>query len=274
MCLCRLGLPDKILSRTSNIVMLPLLATTGFLVTSSASAQTVIDSGEGFGTYYYDIEQVNACGTTFEDQNKGGVMCSSATLLSLDQMDTNYVVAMNNTQLREDPSLYCGKKVTVSINGQPSDMALFIGDGCQRCGLGSSSSTTWNAEGAPGLDFSYTVLSKLSEGSACNDGHVAISWEVLDELVYNFDGSSSGALSSSESSDYDPVVVNTIAQSVAPTMTIASDGPLDVLSTICSDNVWRCSGDVLEQCIGSAWTPRVTCASGSSCKGGSNPYCT
>jgi hypothetical protein len=265
---------DNILSSASNIVMLLLFAIAGFLVTSSASAQSVIDNGEGFGTYYYDIEQVNACGTTFEDQNKGGVMCSSATLLSLDQMDTNYVVAMNNTQLREDPSLYCGKKVAVSINGQPSDMALFIGDGCYRCGLGSSSNNEWNAEGAPGLDFSYTVLSRLSEGSACKDGHIALSWEILDELIYNFDGISSGALSSSDSSDCDAAVVENMAQSVVPTMTIASGGQSNVLSTICSDNVWRCSGDVLEQCIGGAWTPRVTCASGSSCKGGSNPYCT
>jgi hypothetical protein len=38
-------------------------------------------------------------------------MCSSATLLSLDQMDTNYVVAMNNTQLGTDPSMYCGREL-------------------------------------------------------------------------------------------------------------------------------------------------------------------
>ncbi|KAJ5318602.1 hypothetical protein N7476_005022 [Penicillium atrosanguineum] len=255
-------------------MLLQLFAAAGFLVIPSASAQSVIHSGKGFGTYYYDIEQVDACGTNFEDPNSGGVMCSSATLLSLDQMNTNYVVAMNNTQLGENPSLYCGKKVIVSINGQRSDMALFIGDGCQRCGVGSSLSTIWNAEGAPGLDFSYTVLSKLSEGSACSDGHVAVSWEILDESIYDFDDSSSGSLSASGSTDFDAAAVQPLAQSVAPTMTVASDGWLDVSPTTCSDNVWRCSGDVLEQCIGSAWSPRVTCASGSSCQGGYNPYCT
>ncbi|KAJ5117570.1 NACHT nucleoside triphosphatase [Penicillium atrosanguineum] len=151
-------------------------------------------------------------------------------------MNTNYVVAMNNTQLGENPSLYCGKKVIVSINGQRSDMALFIGDGCQRCGVGSSLSTIWNAEGAPGLDFSYTVLSKLSEGSACSDGHIAVSWEILDESIYDFDDSSSGSLSASGSTDFDVAAVQPLAQSVAPTMTVASDGRLDVSSTTCSDN--------------------------------------
>lgn len=171
----------------------------GLLFALGASAQSVISSGEGFGTYYYDIEQVDACGTTFEYQNMGGVMCSSETLLSLNQMNTNNIVAMNNTQLGANPSQYCGKKVVVSVNGQQSDLELFIGDGCQRCGTGSSSSDTWNSEGAPGLDFSYSVLDQLSGGSACNDGHIAISWEILDESVYDFDGSSSGFVSGAQS---------------------------------------------------------------------------
>lgn len=210
------------------------------------SAQSVISSGQGFGTYYYDIEQVNACGTTFEYQNQGGVMCSSETLLSLDQMGINYVVAMNNTQLGEDPSKYCGKKVVVSVNGQQSDLRLFIGDGCQPCGNGSSTRNTWNAEGAPGLDFSYSVLDQLSGGSSCRDGHISISWEIVDETIYKFGGSSSGFASGSRSSDS---------------------------STSCADNAWQCNGDVIEQCISSAWTPRVTCAARAGCQGGSNPYC-
>lgn len=243
----------------------------GLLFTLGASAQSVISSGQGFGTYYYDIEQVDSCGTTFEYQNEGGVMCSSETLLSLDQMDTNYIVAMNNTQLGADPSKYCGKKVVVSVNGQQSDLQLFIGDGCQRCGTGSSTSDTWNAEGAPGLDFSYSVLDQLSGGSACNDGHISISWEIVDETIYNFDGSSSGFASGSGSSNSG----SASTQSATPTtmVTSASNGQSTASSTSCSDNAWQCNGDVLEQCIGSAWTPRVTCAAGASCQGGSNPYC-
>lgn len=255
-------------------MMFQSTAAAGLLLAIGASAQSVISSGQGFGTYYYDIDQVDACGTTFEYQNQGGVMCSSETLLSLNQMDTNYIVAMNNTQLGADPSLYCGKRVVVSVNGQPSDLQLFIGDGCQRCGTGSSSSDTWNAQGAPGLDFSYTVLDQLSGGSACNDGHMSISWEILDETIYNFDGSSSGFASSGSSSS-DTATVQPSAQSATPTTmrTSASTAQSTASSSTCSDNSWQCNGDVLEQCIGTTWTPRVTCAAGASCQGGSNPYC-
>jgi hypothetical protein len=249
-------------------------AAAGLLFALGVSAQSVIYSGQGFGTYYYDIDQVDACGTTFEYQNQGGVMCSSETLLSLNQMNTNYIVAMNNTQLGADPSLYCGKRVVVSVNGQQSDLQLFIGDGCQRCGTGSSSSDTWNAEGAPGLDFSYTVLDQLSGGSACNDGHMSISWEILDETIYNFDGSSSGFVSSG-SSGSDTATVQPSAQSANPTTmrTSASTAQSTASTSTCSANSWQCNGNVLEQCIGTTWTPRVTCAAGASCQGGSNPYC-
>ncbi|KAF4772428.1 hypothetical protein HAV15_001998 [Penicillium sp. str.  len=57
---------------------------------------------------------------------------------------------MNNTQPGTAPSVYCGKRVVVSVNGQQSDLQLFIGDGCQR-GVGSSLSDIWDAEGAPAL---------------------------------------------------------------------------------------------------------------------------
>lgn len=247
-------------------MMFQATAAAGLLFALGASAQSTISSGQGFGTYYYDIDQVDACGTSFENQNQGGVMCSSATLLSLDQMNTNYVVAMNNSQLRADPSL-CGKKVVVTVNGQQSDLPLFIGDGCQRCATGPSSSDTWNAEGAPGLDFSYSVLDQLSGGSACNDGHIEISWEILDETIYNFDGSSSGFASRSDNAG------SSAAQSATPTTMVTKASTAQATASACSDNAWQCNGNVLEQCIGSAWTPRVTCAAGASCQGGSNPYC-
>lgn len=167
---------------------------------AGALGQQSIFSGAGFGTYYYDVEQVSACGTSFEYQNMGPVMCNQETALTLNDINSNYIVAMNNTQLRSDPSLYCGKKVVVSVNGQASDLPLFIGDGCERCGEGSPDATTWNAQGAPGLDFSLSVLDKISGGSACADGHADITWEIVDETLYNFDtnapGQASGPVSS------------------------------------------------------------------------------
>lgn len=76
---------------------------------SHAQAQDVIDAGNGFGTYYYDIEQVQACGTDFSNQNLGFVECNYNTGLSLNEIDSNYVVAMNHTQIAADLAYYCGK---------------------------------------------------------------------------------------------------------------------------------------------------------------------
>ncbi|CAG8013480.1 unnamed protein product [Penicillium salamii] len=255
------------------------MAAVSLLLTVGTSARSIIDSGQGFGTYYYDIEQVDSCGTTFQYQNKGGLMCSPTTLLSLDQIGTNYVVAMNNTQLGIDLSMYCGKRVVVSINGRQSDLQLFIGDGCQRCGLSSSVSDIWKAEGAPGLDFSYTVLNELSGGNACTAGHVAISWEILDEKVYDFHDNSSAFLSfydpmPSETAAVEPLL-HCPAQTETPA-TMAIDTSVTrttSFSTICPENAWQCNGDVLEQCIKSVWCPRATCMAGYNCEGSSNPYC-
>ncbi|TFA98342.1 hypothetical protein CCMA1212_009896 [Trichoderma ghanense] len=162
-----------------------LLTSIGFLA-ASAFAQAVIDSGTGFGTYYYDVEQVEACGTSFANQNLGFVECNFSTGLSLDEIDSNYIVAMNHTQIAGNLAEYCGKRVVVTVNGVKSDLPLFIGDGCQRCGTGSRTNTVWNPNGAPGLDFSYTVLSELNN-NACFAGHIDISWDIVDETLYNFD---------------------------------------------------------------------------------------
>ncbi|KAL7929771.1 hypothetical protein V8C35DRAFT_324903 [Trichoderma chlorosporum] len=156
------------------------------LFAASAFAQAVIDSGTGFGTYYYDIEQVDACFTDFSAQNTGPVECNFFTALSLDQINSNNLVAMNHTQIAGNLAEYCGKRVVVTVNGVQSDLPLFIGDGCERCGTGSKTSTVWNPNGAPGLDFSYSVLSELNS-NACSTGHIDISWEILNETLYDFD---------------------------------------------------------------------------------------
>lgn len=162
-----------------------IFAAAGLLLAMKATAQSTLFSGSGFGTYYYDMEQVKACGTDFEYQNMGVVRCSPQAGLTLNDLNSNYIVAMNNTQLSADLSL-CGKRVIVSVDGQPSDLPLFIGDGCQRCGTGSATDDTWDANGAPGLDFSYSVLTELSGTAACADGHSAITWEIVDETIHEF----------------------------------------------------------------------------------------
>jgi hypothetical protein len=168
-----------------------IIAAAGLLLTLRAHGQNVIFSGTGIETYYYDLQQVDACGTSFAAQNTGQLECSLETVLTLDQVNSDYVVAMNRTQLIGDMANYCGKKVIVSINGQPSSLPLFIGDGCERCAGGSASSNTWDPNSAPGPDLSYTTLSELSS-SACADGHIDITWEIVDETLYNFDTNGSG----------------------------------------------------------------------------------
>lgn len=158
----------------------------GTFFAAAANAQATITSGAGFGTYYYDIEQIQACGANFLNQNQGYVQCSYIKPLSLKAMNTNYVVAMNHTELTGNLDKYCGKRVIVSVNGVKSDLPLFIGDGCERCGTGLVDNFTWNSNGAPGLDFSYSVLGELSP-QACFAGHIDLTWEIVDDDLYRFE---------------------------------------------------------------------------------------
>lgn len=250
-----------------------------------ANAQETIYSGSGFGTYYYDITQVEACGTDFAAQNEGPVECSFSTALSLDQINSDYVVAMNHSQLVGDMALYCGKKVIVSVNGVASTLPLFIGDGCQRCGTGSASNDVWNPEGAPGLDFSYSVLNELS-GSACTDGHISITWEIVDDTLYEFNapGSGEGAMTGSGASNpttsqaITPTTLVTVIPSSANTGTPTLRSKLSTTVSLnssgsCPTGAWQCNGAVLEQCLDDSWAPRVTCPAGLTCQGGDEPYC-
>jgi hypothetical protein len=282
----------------------------GLLFALRAHAQSTIYSGEGFGTYYYDIEQVEACSNDFSAQNTGPVECSLSTALSLDQVNSNYLVAMNHSQLIEDMATFCGKRVIVSVKGVPSSLPLYIGDGCQRCGTGSASSDVWDPNGAPGLDFSYSVLSELSS-SACNDGHISISWEIVDETLFDFDTNAPGnqegpvggsatvapapasqtpsaAPSSSPSPTSDdpvPSTLVTITLAATPS-SVSADIPTDssVPSTVasptisdsrgpCPTGAWQCNANTLEQCLESSWTSRFVCPDGLTCLGGNSPFC-
>lgn len=177
-----------------NITKVFIAAVTSLCSLLGANAQGAIFSGTGFGTYYYDVEHVVACNTSFLTQNSGNLECSPETALSLDQVNSNYVVAMNHSQLVSGMTKFCGKRVIVTINGRQSDLPLFVGDGCQRCAGGSSSNNIWDPVQAPGLDFSYSTLKELYGDAACTDGHVPISWEIVDDTIYHFsDGASSMA---------------------------------------------------------------------------------
>ena len=191
-----------------------------------AHAQTAIYSGTGFGTYYYNIGQTNACGSDFAAQNEGFVECSPLAALSLNQINSEYLVAMNHSQLVGNMAKYCGKRVIVSVNGVLSSLPLFIGDGCKRCSTGSSS--IWDPNGAPGLDFSYSVLNDLS-ANACPDGHISISWKIVDETLYNFHKNETGSLEG-------PVVLSgrsSVTGTTAPARTNPPNASPEPLPTLC-----------------------------------------
>ncbi|KAL5365880.1 hypothetical protein BJX96DRAFT_169464 [Aspergillus floccosus] len=201
-------------------------------VASVEHVQASIFSGAGFGTYYYDIDQAYSCHTNFTTQNNGTVKCSPTTGLSLNDINSNYLVAMNNTQLAADMDTYCGKRVVVSVEGKPLDLPLFIGDGCERCGTGSASDDVWDPNAAPGLDFSFSILSELSK-SACANGHVSISWEIVDETLYNFDTKGLGVAQSPSTGGY----------SVCSTSPSASDMPSSRMASATAPGDIPCSTD-------------------------------
>ena len=263
-------------------------AVASLLLALRSYAQSIIYSGTGFGTYYYNVEQVKACGSSFADQNKGPVECSLITPLSLEQINSNYLVAMNHSQLVGDMATYCGRRVIVSVNGVPSGLSLYIGDGCQRCGTGSASSDVWNANAAPGLDFSYSVLSMLSS-SACTNGHVSISWEIVNETLYDFDTDGSGSQqgpvggtfsgsSSHRATGVTAQVVQSASASPSPnpatfTNLAAAASATRKSSRPCTTGAWQCNVNTLEQCLDDSWTARVACPDGLTCQGGNFPFC-
>lgn len=161
------------------------LAAVAFATGSSAQAASLF-KGKGFGTYYYDIQQRQACGSDFNNQNQGTVMCNWIKPKTLNDVNNNNLIAMSNLPLKtpEGRAKYCGKRVIVTVNGKKSNRPFFIGDGCERCAHGTDSQ--WNPNGAAGLDFSYSALSELSP-DACQKGHIDISYEIVNETLYTFE---------------------------------------------------------------------------------------
>lgn len=151
---------------------------------------SVIYSGNGFGTYYYDVQHSESCDQDLSVANTGNVECSQFIALNLNEINSNNLVAMNHSLIASNLAQYCGRQVVVSVNGVASSTPFFIGDGCERCGTGSATGP-WNPNGAPGLDFSFSALSALNS-NACSQGHINLSWQVLDTTLYNFDSNAPG----------------------------------------------------------------------------------
>ncbi|KAL7930230.1 hypothetical protein V8C35DRAFT_313313 [Trichoderma chlorosporum] len=167
-----------------------IIASIGVFAKLALSA-SVINSGTGFGTYYYDVVDTNGCFDDFSNINQGFVECNQQTGLTLNEIGSNNLVAMNRTVLASNFAKYCGKQVIVSVNGVASSIPFFIGDGCERCATGPATASVWNPNGAPGLDFSLSQLDALNS-NGCNAGHINLSWQIVDTTLYNFDTNAPG----------------------------------------------------------------------------------
>jgi hypothetical protein len=95
------------------------------------------------------------------------------------------------------------------------------------------------------------------------DGHIDISWEIVDETLYNFDSTSSGLAQS-------PILGPDLSsQASSPTTTSTPSTPVTSIVAIPTkttgtftqyfDATWQCNGKVLEQCYNEVWNPRTTC---------------
>jgi hypothetical protein len=64
-------------------------------------------SGTGFGTYYYDLVNSDPCGISVEALNTGDALCGWYTAKTIEQVGSEYLVAMNDTLLKSDLTAYC-----------------------------------------------------------------------------------------------------------------------------------------------------------------------
>lgn len=210
----------------------------------------VLFRGEGFATWYYDLSNggLGPCGIQ-APENLGVPNCSSAGL-TLSEIGSSNIVAMNRTLLQSDLSHWCGKEVSIFVNGQKvPNMNLFIGDSCFRCASESA------------IDLSATALTKISP-DGCQDGKLNVTWEIYNKTINTlYDDATASYPSQTTISNVDLPVSERV-----PTETMK-------LPNSCESGSWRCAQTtLLEQCITNLWMPRATCLSGV-CQGGASPYC-
>ncbi|KAJ3357974.1 hypothetical protein HDU83_000031 [Entophlyctis luteolus] len=143
--------------------------------TTEGSNSTVLISGSGLGSYYYDVTGL-FCKGDLEPyaENNGYAYCEPPAgqgAETLEQRGTNLIVALANDEIAANKSGLCGKRVQVYYNGAAVDATFYVWDSCVAC------------DGGVRLDFSLSALMSINS-NVCELGIVSgISWEVLDEQV-------------------------------------------------------------------------------------------
>lgn len=135
-----------------------------------------------YGTFYYDIRGAVCPGIITFPENDGYPSCASfapgPNQLTLRQLNSNNVIAIDNNLLGSNRAKYCGKKVIVTYNGQqitaPDGGDFFVWDGCAACIGGTI------------IDFSLSGLQRVT-ANACTVGKVpGVSFRVVDVVVRQF----------------------------------------------------------------------------------------
>ena len=138
---------------------------------------SVLLSGSGTGTYYYDIARSNCGGGSFAETNGYPKCTSNTSYKTLAQYGTNNIVAIDNNLLNAPGGRerYCGKQIRVYRNdAEVAGGPFVVMDGCAGCG-----STT--------IDFSLTAADSISGGRACQDGRIGgLSWSVTTNQIIPF----------------------------------------------------------------------------------------
>lgn len=153
-------------------------------IATACTAKDLIANGIGKASYSYDIQNPVRCGVDLTNRNNGPLVCG-LDRLTPNQVNSSYIVAMNDTELRGNLERYCGKRVIIKVDGKASPERFFIGDGCQACAT------------SPILALSYSAVEQLNP-NICYEGLTDISWEILDEDVYPFQSAQSNTVGKSE----------------------------------------------------------------------------
>ncbi|KAJ3064722.1 hypothetical protein HDU98_011889 [Podochytrium sp. JEL0797] len=140
---------------------------------AAASSATILNTGSGDGTYYYDINNQHCPGqNSLAATNNFPTSCEpGAGFQTLASHGNNYMVALDITKMTGNKATYCGKRVIVSYKGQVMPGNFVVWDSCLACAGGGR------------LDFSLGALQQI-EPNACQLGVVSgMSWEVTNEQV-------------------------------------------------------------------------------------------
>ena len=139
-------------------------------------------SGTAGGTYYYDVRTSCPQDTSGYPENNGYPSCTSwtpgANQLTIAQVNSNNIIAIDNSVLSSNRAKYCGKKVVVTYNGRqiaaPDGGDFFVWDGCAAC------------VGGGRIDFSVSGLRNVNS-NGCTLGVVpGVSFSVVDQVVKTF----------------------------------------------------------------------------------------